>query len=136
MDKAFKFSVCLSMSCPGLGRWCRAGHDGEYTHHSQEHQQAGDVSMHAVRRYVRPERCIKHAITSSVVSLTLGVTQTLNGTQSLAQGEARGERGGRASASESRPHSAAPGELGVLRVREHPLNMEVHPFTAKSTPSK
>ena len=28
------------------------------------------------------------------------------------------------------------GELGVLRVREHPLNMEVHPLTAKSTPSK
>ena len=28
------------------------------------------------------------------------------------------------------------GELGVLRVLEHPLNMEVHPLTAKSTPSK
>ena len=28
------------------------------------------------------------------------------------------------------------GELGVLRVREHPLNMEVHSLTAKSTPSK
>ena len=28
------------------------------------------------------------------------------------------------------------GELGVLRVREHPLNVEVHPLTAKSTPSK
>ena len=28
------------------------------------------------------------------------------------------------------------GELGVSRVREHPLNMEVHPLTAKSTPSK
>ena len=27
------------------------------------------------------------------------------------------------------------GELGVLRVREHPLNMEAHPLTAKSTPS-
>ena len=27
------------------------------------------------------------------------------------------------------------GELGVLRVREHPLNVEVHPLTAKSTPS-
>ena len=26
------------------------------------------------------------------------------------------------------------GELGVLRVREHPLNVEVHPLTAKSTP--
>ena len=26
------------------------------------------------------------------------------------------------------------GELGVLRVREHPLNMEVHALTAKSTP--
>ena len=28
------------------------------------------------------------------------------------------------------------GELGVLRVREHPLNMKLHPLTAKSTPSK
>ena len=28
------------------------------------------------------------------------------------------------------------GELGVLRVRKHPLNVEVHPLTAKSTPSK
>ena len=28
------------------------------------------------------------------------------------------------------------GELGVLGVREHPLNMEVHPLTVKSTPSK
>ena len=28
------------------------------------------------------------------------------------------------------------GELGVLRVREHPLNVEVPPLTAKSTPSK
>ena len=28
------------------------------------------------------------------------------------------------------------GELRVLRVREHPLNVEVHPLTAKSTPSK
>ena len=28
------------------------------------------------------------------------------------------------------------GELGVLRVREHPLNMEVHPLTAKRTLSK
>ena len=27
-------------------------------------------------------------------------------------------------------------ELRVLRVREHPLNVEVHPLTAKSTPSK
>ena len=26
--------------------------------------------------------------------------------------------------------------IRVLRVREHPLNMEVHPLTAKSTPSK
>ena len=26
--------------------------------------------------------------------------------------------------------------LRVLRVREHPLNVEVHPLTAKSTPSK
>ena len=26
------------------------------------------------------------------------------------------------------------GELRVLRVREHPLNMKVHPLTAKSTP--
>ena len=26
------------------------------------------------------------------------------------------------------------GELGVLRVREHPLNLEMHPLTAKSTP--
>ena len=28
------------------------------------------------------------------------------------------------------------GELGVLRVREHPLSAQVHPLTAKSTPSK
>ena len=28
------------------------------------------------------------------------------------------------------------GELGVLRVREHPLNVEVHPLIVKSTPSK
>ena len=28
------------------------------------------------------------------------------------------------------------GELRVLRVREHPLSMQVHPLTAKSTPSK
>ena len=28
------------------------------------------------------------------------------------------------------------GELGVLRVREHPLSMKVHPLTTKSTPSK
>ena len=28
------------------------------------------------------------------------------------------------------------GELWVLRVREHPLSMQVHPLTAKSTPSK
>ena len=28
------------------------------------------------------------------------------------------------------------GELGVLRVREHPLSIQVHPFTTKSTPSK
>ena len=28
------------------------------------------------------------------------------------------------------------GELGVLRVREHPLSLQVHPLTAKSTPSK
>ena len=26
------------------------------------------------------------------------------------------------------------GELGVLRVREHPLNKKVHPLTTKSTP--
>ena len=32
--------------------------------------------------------------------------------------------------------TARGGELGVLRVREHPLNVEVHPLTAKSTPSK
>ena len=37
-------------------------------------------------------------VTSSVASPTLGVTQTLKSTQSLAQGEARGKRGGRASA--------------------------------------
>ena len=28
------------------------------------------------------------------------------------------------------------GELGVLRVRDHPLSMQVHPLTAKSTPWK
>ena len=28
------------------------------------------------------------------------------------------------------------GELGVLRVREHPLNVEVHPLTTKSNLSK
>ena len=28
------------------------------------------------------------------------------------------------------------GELGVLRVREHPLSAQVHPLTAKSTLSK
>ena len=28
------------------------------------------------------------------------------------------------------------GELGVLRVREHPLSKQVHPLIAKSTPSK
>ena len=28
------------------------------------------------------------------------------------------------------------GELGVLRVREHPLSEQVHPLTAKSTLSK
>ena len=27
-------------------------------------------------------------------------------------------------------------ELGVLKVREHPLSMKMQPFTAKSTPSK
>ena len=26
------------------------------------------------------------------------------------------------------------GELGTLRVREHPLSMQVHPLTDKSTP--
>ena len=34
------------------------------------------------------------------------------------------------------PPAGRGGKLGVLRVREHPLNMEVHPLTAKSTPSK
>ena len=28
------------------------------------------------------------------------------------------------------------GELGALRVREHPLSAQVHPLTAKSTISK
>ena len=28
------------------------------------------------------------------------------------------------------------GELGVLRVREHLLSMQVHPLAAKSIPSK
>ena len=28
------------------------------------------------------------------------------------------------------------GELGVLRVREHPLSAQVHPLTAKSTVEK
>ena len=28
------------------------------------------------------------------------------------------------------------GELGVLRVREHPLSKQVHPLIAKSSPSK
>ena len=32
--------------------------------------------------------------------------------------------------------SARGGELGVLRVREHPLSAQVHPLTAKSTLSK
>ena len=32
------------------------------------------------------------------------------------------------------PHRG--GELGVLRVRKHPLSMQVHPLTTKSTPSK
>ena len=27
------------------------------------------------------------------------------------------------------------GELGVFRVREHPLSAQVHPLTARSTPS-
>ena len=31
-------------------------------------------------------------------------------------------------------HETRGGELGVLRVHEHPLNVEVHPLTAKSTP--
>ena len=31
---------------------------------------------------------------------------------------------------------AGAGELRVLRVREHPLSMQVHPLTAKGTPSK
>ena len=28
------------------------------------------------------------------------------------------------------------GELGILRVREHPLSTQVHPLIAKSNPSK
>ena len=28
------------------------------------------------------------------------------------------------------------GELRVLRVREHPLSAQMHPLTAKSTPSR